>query len=93
MFKAYPQSVEIISVNDLAQNVSNSTNCKAASVDDTRQSVKVGGPSVKLHNLSQFVTDRLTFVDRLIRSFLQKKFQQFYVTFFESSEKYPKTFP
>ncbi len=31
----------------------------------TRQSVKVGGPSAKLNNLSQSITDRLTFVDRL----------------------------
>ncbi len=35
-----------VSVNDLAQNVSNSTNHRAASVDSTRQLVKVGGSSV-----------------------------------------------
>ncbi len=54
-----------ISVNDLAQNVSNSTNHRAASIDSTKQSVKAGSPSAKLHDLSQSVTDRLTFVDRL----------------------------
>ncbi len=54
-----------ISVNDLAQNVSNSTNYRVASVDSTRQSVKAGGPSAKLHDLLQSITDKLTFVDRL----------------------------
>ncbi len=61
-----PVTAREISINDLAQNVSNATNHKAASVDSTRQSVKVGGPSVKLHDLSQSVTDRLMFVDRLV---------------------------
>ncbi len=55
-----------IFVNDLAQNVSNSTNHRAVSINNTRQSVKVNSPSAKLlHSLSQCVTDRLTFVDRL----------------------------
>ncbi len=61
----FPLTAHEISVNDLAQNVSNSTNRRAASVDSIRKSVKVGGPLVKLHNLSQSVTDKLTFVDRL----------------------------
>ncbi len=60
-----PVTVYEISVNDLAQSVSNSTNYGAASVDSTRQSVKVNSPSAKLHSLSQSVTDRLTFIDRL----------------------------
>ncbi len=57
-----------ISVNDLAQNVSNSTSHRAAFFDSTRQSVKVGGPSAKWHNLSQSVTDRL--IDRLAAQWL-----------------------
>ncbi len=60
-----PVIVHEISVNGLAQNVSNSTNQRAASIDSTRQSVKVSRPLAKLHALSQSVTDRLTFVDRL----------------------------
>ncbi len=60
-----PVTAHEISVYDLAQNVSNSNNHKAASIDSTRKFIKVGGPTVKLHDLSQSVTDRLTFVDSL----------------------------
>ncbi len=61
----FPVAAHEISVNNLTQNVSNSTNHRAAFVDSTRQSIKAGGPSAQLHDLSQSVTDRLTFVDRL----------------------------
>ncbi len=38
---------------------------KKLSMIGITKSVKVGDPPVKLHDLSQSVTDRLTFVDRL----------------------------
>ncbi len=41
-----PVTVREMSINNLAQNVSNPTNHRAVSVDSTKQSVKVDGPSV-----------------------------------------------